>query len=478
MTETATYGLRYLSGERKINAIKLVRELTRRGLAECKSIVDQQLEFARGLEREAAEAIVARFVSEAGSEIELIEEAEHIYAFDLRHPQRGDQPLVRLRWHGLTLAWERGRLDEWTGEREDSFADAAARDRAIAEQRGRWVEQGLETVTNELDLVRRTSARELGFEQAIRETGWQEDAAIVYADWLQRQGDPRGIVAALDLARARHPNQREQLDRALVEALEQHRSHLFGPLRGIEASVRLQWWAGHVIRIDLDEYIAGHRYWRSGNLEALAQLLGLPICACLRSLLINSDVIGDPGFVSVLAGADPLLLAGLRELALSSRYVVDTFDEWERMPALERLELLCGPGRSIRLPALRELKLEISEPDAVTETLQTSELPRLRELNLHLDNPMFRGPLREQWSPDVLTELLDLPEIARLHTLVLSHRGERWSREIVEALLAARGLRTVERVDLRGLTVDADALERLLEEQSERPNLLLPNRSW
>ncbi len=477
MSEIPTYRLRYLSGDRKINAIKLMRQVTGVGLAEAKDIVEQQQVFARGLEHDAAAQIVARFVSEAGSEVELIEEAEHLYAFDPRHPQRGDQPLARLRWHGLALACERGQLGEWTREHEERFADAAARDRAIADERERWAEQGLETAADELDIVRRTSAREPRLEQAIRESDWADDAATVYADWLQRQGDPRGLVAALDLARARAPEQRDELERAIADALQQHRAHLFGPLHGFETGVRFRWWAGQVIGIEIDAHGRKRKPLPIGDDELVTTLLSLPICACLRSLRVSSTAAAAADFASLLANADPLLLAGLRELALTPAYPSVSFSAWDLTPALERLELFGATIPPIQLARLRELELTLWRPETASEALREGGLPSLRSLTLHFNSEFLHS---DEWI-DVplrggLNDLLALPIIASLETFALTSEGDPWPLWIVDALLGARGLSTIERVDLRGVSFEDDALARLGEAHEQRPNWQLPTR--
>ena len=63
--------MRYLSGDRKINAIKLVRELTRCGLKEAKDLVEQQGVVARDLSMAEARSIAARF-EQIGSRVEIV----------------------------------------------------------------------------------------------------------------------------------------------------------------------------------------------------------------------------------------------------------------------------------------------------------------------------------------------------------------------------------------------------------------------
>ena len=62
--------VRYLSGPRKIHAIKLARELSGLGLKEAKELVERQGIVVSGLSRAEAEGIAARF-AEFGSQVKL-----------------------------------------------------------------------------------------------------------------------------------------------------------------------------------------------------------------------------------------------------------------------------------------------------------------------------------------------------------------------------------------------------------------------
>jgi hypothetical protein len=480
MSEGPTHALRYLGGgTKKISAIKLVRELTHVGLAEAKSIVEMQQVFARGLDLATATAIVERFARETESRVAILEEAEYRYAFDPHHPLRGDQPLVRLRWHGSKLGWERGQIGEWSREREATFESTQARERAVADELVDWAGKGLESTELELDIVRRTSAREPRLEQAIREADPPDEAMAVHADWLQRQGDPRGLVAALDLARARAEqrgalDEAARLDRAFVDALAEHRAHLFGPLAEYERVATLTWHGGLVTRIEIGRTFAmqsdtTREPWRFGDLELATSLLELPICACLRSLRVRSAGAGSQEFAGRLMQADPALLAGLRELALESLF--EGFLDCSRMPRLERLELVGGVITPIDLPNLRELVLTMWRPDATAAALRESTLPNLRELQLHYDALAFHGGWPEVPISSVFAELLALPLVASLDTLVLRNDGENWPRWVAQAILDAAERHPGVTFDVARSEYEEDGLALLLAARERRPNL-------
>ncbi|MFV8753539.1 ribosomal protein L7/L12 [Nannocystaceae bacterium ST9] len=471
-----TYSLRYLGGNQKIAAIKLMRELTGRGLKECKDIVEQQWVFAQGLDEAAARAIVERFEREAGSAVGLVEEDELRHAFDPRHPRRGDQPIERLRWHGLRLAWERREADEWIREREVEFVEIDERDRAIADELEAWAARGLESSARELDVALRCSAREPALEQAIRVGDPPDEAMEVHADWLQRQGDPRGLIAALDLARARasEPGERERLDRAFHEALVEHRRHLFGPHAETLDMLRLDWSGGLVQRLGFDPRLSAGRTWRHGTREWIAGLLELPIVACLRALELGRGITDRETLEAIMA-ADPDLLAGLRELESFVHATAELFTA-ERLPRLERLRMVCAnESSSLRLPRLRELDLTAWRPDLATELLRESELPGLRVFELRLDDDVF-----EHAPVDALAALLGLPIVASLDRFALfsdafgRHVGRLgegdWPGEVARVLIDSRTLQSVASVDLRGVAFEPDAHALLVEHVRRNPH--------
>ncbi|MFV8749390.1 hypothetical protein ACNOYE_02435 [Nannocystaceae bacterium ST9] len=396
----------------------------------------------------------------------IIDEVEYSYAFDPNHPQRGDQPIERLRWLGLDVTWERGDADQWTVERQRSFTDTDERDLAIALQQRRWTARGLESSDRELDIAIRCSARSYQLEQEIRTCDPPEAALTVHADWLQRQGDPRGLLAALDLARARasDPDERERANRAFHAALVEHQRHLFGPYAESMSILRLGWSGGQVFGLDLKlgNFPDSHsdrltRKWIRGLLE-------LPVFACLRSLKISQ--VTHTGTFDAILSADPELLAGLREL--------EGFDglalaEGPSLPGIERLSIEVGVGPPLRLPRLRELELTSAWLDHLGRMLGASEFPNLRELTLHSDLNAARGG-----PASALANLLALPVVASLERLVIEniypHPGTCWPVELARVLVGAPALRGALRVELRAADFQADAIALLAECCTRRPH--------
>lgn len=476
---THGYTLRYLDGTNKIAAIKLVRELTGLGLAAAKDAVEAQHVILRGLERERAEQLVARFAAEQ-ARVELIEEAEVLHAFDPKHPARADQPLERLRWFGLELAWERGRIGEWQRERSERVASIASRDRWIAEQRQEWAAQRLAMAARELDIVEQLSAREPALEQQLRSREGFAEAASVYADWLQQQGDPRGSLIALGLACEAQPARRWQLEPAFAAALIEHRSHLFGLVGDPTPYVELEWSAGLVVGISMFRYAARdssrpRESWPRGDVELLTNLLALPICACLRSLRTDSGLLSAPEFWSMLHACDPAQLAGLRELVLAPRYGFRPMSiDWTRFTGLERLELHGSDAPDIHVPGLRELSMRPRQFALVAEVLGRSSLEHLQVLTIVLTDRY--GDLTDLHDGSAMAELLATPIVSSLRCLrfesstPLDHNESRW---LTQALVSAPGLANVAEIDVRqaGIGFAEQALLRAAKEQM--PNLLI-----
>ena len=71
--------------------------------------------------------------------------------------------------------------------------------------------------------------RNLELEAVIEENVDDEHAYLVYGDWLQMRGDPRGELIALQAAARRNPGDKK-LAKLVDEYIEEHADHLLGPL--------------------------------------------------------------------------------------------------------------------------------------------------------------------------------------------------------------------------------------------------------
>jgi hypothetical protein len=389
------------------------------------------------------------------------------YAFDPQHPLRGGQAFERLRWRNLDMAWDRGNSGGWTCEREQSFATEAERERAFELTQESWGERGLVECERVIDVAIQCSARETRLEQEIRASESPEAALEVYADWLQREGDPRGIIAALDLARQRasEPNERERLEHAFQAALVEHGLHTFGPYAEHLELMQLEWSGGMVFGLSFDERELPKAESDDPDRRDVHELLQLPIFACLRTLRLPYGLNAWKDF------SQPNLeqLSDLRVLDCPG---AGTFLARGTFPRLEQLVMPIGMREAVRLPTLRRLALEaISNLRHAAEILRQSELPSLEELTLSahtFPRPHDRAPMSGQ-----LIEFLELPLMTQLRRFMLinQHPDDMpWSRDFAEVLLQATSLRTLPRVELRAADFDADTRTWLLEQTRARPN--------
>jgi len=120
-------------------------------------------------------------------------------------------------------------------------------------------------------------ARNLELEAQILEDPEDPAAYLVYADWLQDAGDPRGKLIAAQAARAAAPND-EALAAAERELLDAHRDALLGPELAAER-ISFDWHCGFWRAVHLGSF-----GWspRPASDDHLARLVAAPSARFLR----------------------------------------------------------------------------------------------------------------------------------------------------------------------------------------------------
>jgi uncharacterized protein (TIGR02996 family) len=223
----------------------------------------------------------------------------------------------------------------------------------------------------------RNAAMERELEQDPR-----DDAFLVYADWLQANGNPRGELIALDVG--------GRVDQA--EALrERLLPQLLGPLAGFADRIAPRWRCGYIETL----HIATTRDDEDNGVDIgklLSIALALPSSRFIRELTIGCPSVHEEVMLS------PLLHAGgprptLRKLA----YETDLEEEmlsWtsagevalhELYPNLEELEVHAGRYSltAPEYPKLRRLILRTCSIDPATiQAIVAAEWPALEELEL------------------------------------------------------------------------------------------------
>jgi hypothetical protein len=410
-----------------------------------------------GVDLPTAEYAAAK-LQEAGAAVEISSRELRLYAFDPADSRRGNQPIERIRVVDLGFAFEHGQLGKWTPNavnpcKLDDLTDA------IDERRRAWASAGKHEAASELSILERLSARDPILEDRLRTSDGEarrRDAAV-YGDWLQAQGDPRGLIAAAALAveeaegvePVRDERQRE-LDRLVTD----HASHMFGPSHELmEAATRR--WCGPV----LDRLRLGPEVTRA----RLAELLAAPACACLRSLGLIGRRENDATLSTVLAAAP--CAPGLRELYIGSSGLVNPTLRGDAFVRLERLTLRAwstlGPAR---LPALRRLDVMLVPRRPIVAAFVELDTPALDEF-------CFSFRPNDHWRQTNLFELLSLPGFARLRNLKI--RSGPLEIGFADLLARIPAIATLQCIDLRGVELSNDCRLELERNCAHLPGLQL-----
>ncbi|MGN6106990.1 MAG: TIGR02996 domain-containing protein [Kofleriaceae bacterium] len=262
-----------------------------------------------------------------------------------------------------------------------------------------------------------------------------EDAAsyAVYADWLQRRGDPRGELIALAISaeaqRAANPRRKPAAQTAYDKRLAQHAGALIGRLARYgqaAAASPFQWRYGFIGRAELTPAVAG------GDVPAmLDELLAHPSSRFLRELAIEWDA-RDAGRVLAILGARAP--RSLRDLELHAYGELRDFDRIA--PVLERLHRLSLTARRIEVaelaaPGLRRARFRaVSLPGTTVRAIAEAPWPQLERLEIRFGS---RG--------DDLAVFDDLrPLLARTDLPALTHlklRRAAFAGAILRALVGS-----------------------------------------
>jgi uncharacterized protein (TIGR02996 family) len=289
------------------------------------------------------------------------------------------------------------------------------------------------------------------------------NAALVYADWLQQRGHPRGALIALQHARLDKPDD-EALAYEEARLFQVHDDELVGPL-GRGKSLELAWERGFVrgARIGRDDGDDGP--------QALWETLRHPSTRFLRELVVGCHKFGDQNnelICDLLVHAGPRPPLRLLEIADFDQTAMDQIDI-SRAPigdlsglseAYPRLEdvVLKGTGDvalgELRLLHARRFALRTSQLTRKTlAAIVRAPWPALEELELWFGDPADHYGAECELADAV--ELLGC-ELPALRSLAL--RNAMFSDEVVPAIVSWRGAAQLEELDFAlGTLTDAGA---------------------
>jgi len=296
--------------------------------------------------------------------------------------------------------------------------------------------------------------------------------ALVYADWLQQRGHPRGALIALQ-----HAN----LDDEAAQLLDEHEDDLLGPLASYldsDGSLELTWELGFVRRARI-----GRRGGDSGP-QVLWEVLRHPSTRLLRELVIGHHRLGDQNnelMCDLLLHAGPRPTLRLLEIADFDQSELDNIDISRapigdlsqlsaRYPLLEDV-VLKGNGDvalgNLDLPRARRFALRTSGMTRATlATIARAKWPALRELELWFGDPERGYGAQCERADAAALFRCELPELR-----VLALRNAMFSDEIVPDVLSWAGAVRLEELDFALGTLSDDGARQLIAGKHALPSL-------
>jgi uncharacterized protein (TIGR02996 family) len=288
---------------------------------------------------------------------------------------------------------------------------------------------------------------------------------LVYADWLQSQGDPRGELISVQHARLSADT--PELKQREEHLLKAQSGALFGGLQTLlekNGGLSVTWRLGFL----KSARVARDRYDSDLDVAAtLTTLLALPIAAHLDSLSIGLCEAPDgnlqPAIDTLVHVAGPQTLRALflgdfkypDQSDISSTSVGDLTRLYAAFPKLQSLRLR-GAGAElgkIDLPELREFTFETGGlPTECVEAISRARWPKLERLSLWFGDENYGGDA----GFDDLEILLAAKGVPQLEALGLVNCS--FISGNVESLAKAKVLPQLKRLDLSmGFLTDEDA---------------------
>ncbi|MDB4959382.1 MAG: hypothetical protein JWO36_6951, partial [Myxococcales bacterium] len=319
--------------------------------------------------------------------------------------------------------------------------------------------------------------RNLALEEPIRNDPYDPEAYLVYADWLQAQGDPRGELIALEVAAEKD----RTLTAAANEFFDRHADRFLGPLA--EHQSAFTWRFGFIHRVRLT----------SNRAKVYELVRAHPSGRFLAELFVRPAGLGDrdlEAIVELLVGDAP---PSLRRLQLGADRDRDHEANWfhsgtaiERLWApLRRLRHLVIDGGQYKLGTIDLPEVEYAAfrtgglVAANARSIAAAHLPRVRHLDVAGDHNNSTETLiaragRVTMSRDdgVFSDLAPLFERTDLPSLtVLGITNSVFTDTICRALPSSRIVQQLEALDLswgsmtdagaRALVENRDAFRRL-----------------
>lgn len=322
------------------------------------------------------------------------------------------------------------------------------------------------------------AARNEPLEAKIDADADHADAYLVYGDWLQAQGDPRGELIAIQHALSSKPPaaRRKKLEAAEKDLLTRYDVHFVPePLASQMASheklrppkkrnwalrrwergqSRITWRYGFIDTAFVSHYHPDEDPYHIP--EALAGILRHPSGRFLRELTIGPlnvyDTYDYGEVAKILSSVDMPALRKLYladysrdESELSWGDLGDLSKMWRRMPNLEELKIRCGKMKMGKptLPKLRRLEIQTGGLSrASIEAVTKGTWPALERLELWFGDSDYGG----EGKVSQLQRLLDGTGFPKLRYLGLMNA--QFTDEICQAIARSKIVKQLAVLDL------------------------------
>ena len=332
-------------------------------------------------------------------------------------------------------------------------------------------------------------ARNEKLEAAIAADPDSPDAYLVYADWLQSQGDPRGELIVLQHAKKAA---------AAKKLLEQNKEHFFGKMADAQDMLEqfeygplgrpTTWRWGY-----LEALWIGNKHDRSSDFgdgdkeeidvdDALGWLLDHPSCRFLRELTVGINSFMDNGYGQTAKVIGARKLTTLRKLILGDFYYEETELNWSDMgdigplykgvPNLESLTLRSGSMKlgKIDLPKLKELRIITGGFDKGSlASICNAKWPNLETLNIQLGD-------ENKFTTKLLQPIFDGKAFPKVRHLGLGNSDI--SDEICKGLASSKIAAQLESLDLSKGTMGDEGAAALAAGRFPKLQLLDVTDNW
>ncbi|MFY0574171.1 WGR domain-containing protein [Cystobacter fuscus] len=382
---------------------------------------------------------------------------------------------ITLSGNSFTTRW--GKIGTKGQEKTQNFSNAVEakreHDKLIAEKTKKGYElaegQDAPAEDGEGDDSSNLAKRNPELEAAIEKDPDNVEGYLVYGDWLQSQGDPRGELIALQCAAHQASGEEAtNLKRQASALVRKYKKYLLGALADkADNEVDVGWRFGFIqsarlARGDFDsEFDAA---------DAVKHLLALPSARFLRELTFGMADFEENSYseaIEALKGTtcptlETLFIGDFEypdETEISWTHLQDISPVYKAFPRLRSLKVRGGELEmgEVNLPELREFTVETGGlPLAAVKSIVKANWPKLERLEVWFGSENYGAG----GGVDDIQPLLEGKGVPALKHLGL--RNAEFTNELCKALPRAKILPQLESLDLSMGTMTKEGAEALV----------------